>query len=241
MSDNQQSSGTSNSPPRRSSFAGQALAEIFGVSRARSSYDNPNTNQSNPVNQYPGSVASAAAQAQRRRMSVTGASQPIAFNGKRSDSVSSANSNYIDEQAVEDGEPISQSSPTTPFARRMSFGARALRDVRAGSGPATAAPTSSNGRSSYAESGVSAGDGVKKTTPPSIKGRETGYNWADSFRNRAERRSSIASSPGGSPNPMHNRAKSVATMQPATRKEVPQPNVPDHFQERILKGDFYMD
>lgn len=69
---------------------------------------------------------------------------------------------------------------------------------------------------------------------------ESGYNWADSFRNRAERRSSIASSPGNSPNLNHNRAKSVATMQPPTVKEVHH-NVPDHFQERILKGDFYMD
>lgn len=172
MSDNSPPNGPG-SPNRRSSFAGQALAEIFGVSRARSSFEGTNAaNQSTPVNQYPGSVASAAAQAQKRRMSVTAAVPSL--NGKRSDSVSSANSGFIDESAVEDGEPLSQSSPTTPFARRMSFGARALRDVRTGSTPAGASGgnvATSNGRSSYAESGVSAGDGTKKTTPPAIKGR----------------------------------------------------------------------
>lgn len=216
MSDNSPPNGPG-SPNRRSSFAGQALAEIFGVSRARSSFEGTNAaNQSTPVNQYPGSVASAAAQAQKRRMSVTAAVPSL--NGKRSDSVSSANSGFIDESAVEDGEPLSQSSPTTPFARRMSFGARALRDVRTGSTPA----------------GASGGN-------VATSNGESGYNWADSFRNRAERRSSIASSGGGSPNLSHVRAKSVAVMQPPPVKEVRQPNVPDHFQERILKGDFYMD
>ena len=39
------------------------------------------------------------------------------------------------------------------------------------------------------------------------------------------------------------RAQSVAVMEPPIR-EIPKPQEqgrPDHFQERILKGDFYMD
>lgn len=40
----------------------------------------------------------------------------------------------IDENAVEDGDTSLSESPSSPFARRMSFGARALRDVKAGPG-----------------------------------------------------------------------------------------------------------
>lgn len=47
-----------------------------------------------------------------------------------------------------------------------------------------------------------------------------------------------AHGPGGG----HARAKSVATMEQPAVRDTPKPaNVPDHFQERILKGDFYMD
>ena len=47
----------------------------------------------------------------------------------------------------------------------------------------------------------------------------------------------------GSPRAAHGRAASVAVMEPPAR-EMPKPKEqvrPDHFQERILKGDFYMD
>jgi hypothetical protein len=39
----------------------------------------------------------------------------------------------------------------------------------------------------------------------------------------------------------HQRAKSVAIMEPPVREMPQQPKVPDAMQERILKGDFYMD
>jgi hypothetical protein len=41
--------------------------------------------------------------------------------------------------------------------------------------------------------------------------------------------------------PTHQRAKSVAIMEPPVREMPKQPKVPDAMQERILKGDFYMD
>jgi hypothetical protein len=41
--------------------------------------------------------------------------------------------------------------------------------------------------------------------------------------------------------PLHGRAKSVAIMEPPVREMPKQPKVPDAMQERILKGDFYMD
>lgn len=70
-----------------------------------------------------------------------------------------------------------------------------------------------------------------------------GYNFAENLRTRAERSSiSGASSLATSPTTaMHHRAKSVAVMEPPA-KEIPKAaRVPDAFQERILKGDFYMD
>ncbi|PNS17793.1 hypothetical protein CAC42_3188 [Sphaceloma murrayae] len=283
MSDNNnQNSNPSPTPPtaRRTSFTSQALADIFGGNRSRPSFGaDQNREQTNGTSTFPGPITSAAAQASRRRMSMTA----LGINGgntqltppnnfKRSDSVSSHNSGSIDESAVEDGDPMSQSSPTTPFARRMSFGARALRDVRTGTGAGTAP-----GRSSFADTSVSSGTGSeqKKTTTPTPKARgpsssseprtdcpdhaelkhrssyldsialtastDNGYNWADSFRSRAERSSSIVSS-GTPPNINHTRAKSIATMQPPpVQSESPKPMVPDHMQERILKGDFYMD
>lgn len=80
-----------------------------------------------------------------------------------------------------------------------------------------------------------------------------GYNWAENFRNRAERASiSAASGMGiggmtGIPGASHARTKSQAQSEPAATapkpppQKPPPPKGPDQFQERILKGDFYMD
>ncbi|KAK3300804.1 uncharacterized protein B0H64DRAFT_24002 [Chaetomium fimeti] len=90
---------------------------------------------------------------------------------------------------------------------------------------------------------------------------DQGFNWSDQLRSRAE--STVASGPRASfsfgsglsasppragpppapPSPHHNRAKSVSDM-PAPPAQPPRPRAPqkpDAFQERILKGDFYMD
>lgn len=40
---------------------------------------------------------------------------------------------------------------------------------------------------------------------------------------------------------VHQRAKSVTIMEPPAREMPKQAKVPDAMQERILKGDFYMD
>ena len=55
---------------------------------------------------------------------------------------------------------------------------------------------------------------------------------------RAQRSSSIAST-ATAPSMGHQKAASVAMVEPV--KEVKKQQAPDHFQERILKGDFYMD
>ena len=86
---------------------------------------------------------------------------------------------------------------------------------------------------------------------------QQGFNWSEQLRSRAE--SSVTgarpsfSLPSGSPprgNSIHDRAKSISEMpqppaQAAAVKPRPEPRQerpkPDAFQERILKGDFYMD
>ncbi|KAF2499814.1 hypothetical protein BU16DRAFT_284103 [Lophium mytilinum] len=207
-----------NSPPlqpdrqrRRSSFAGQTFQDLFGRTN---SVSGPG---SNPP--YPGPITTAAAQAQRRRLSVTtlglsgSPNQTSPFNlHPRTESISSANSGSVDESPFEDDPtPSASSNPTTPFGRRLSFGARALRDVRTGNG----------------NIGNSNGDG---------------FNLAENLRSRAER--SSISGAHNIPQPsaaQHHRAKSVTIMEPPAREMPKQPKVPDAFQERILKGDFYMD
>jgi hypothetical protein len=90
---------------------------------------------------------------------------------------------------------------------------------------------------------------------------DQGFNWSDQLRSRAESTvasgsrpsfsfgSGLSASPprAGPPPapsaPHHNRAKSVSDM-PAPPAQPPRPRAPqkpDPFQERILKGDFYMD
>lgn len=71
-----------------------------------------------------------------------------------------------------------------------------------------------------------------------------GYNFAENQRLRAERTSMSSSHPLHAPGALqtHQRAKSVTIMEPPPAREMPkQPRVPDAMQERILKGDFYMD
>lgn len=109
---------------------------------------------------YPTPIATAAANAQaqqRRRLSITSLglsgglsgglsaspTQATALARVRQGSLSSgtSNSTSIDENAIEEGDgPSIASSPVSPFARRLSSGARALRDVRTGSGNANGRP-----------------------------------------------------------------------------------------------------
>lgn len=273
MTDSNESPPNSSSTSRRrSSFAGQTFADLFGTGRTRPSV----SSESNPAarpQQTTGPITTAAAQAHRRMsISTLGLSGAQNLGPFRRDSQSSANSSAIDESAVEDDVGSAHATPSTPFGRRASFGARALRDVKSNTGQGGSSPggatDKSNGRSSMtaSENVTGAGDNGKKTgvnAPTTAKGRglssasdystqsrttsltslfdtDSGYNWADNFRNRAERSASI-NSMSGSPTNAHVRAKSVATMQPPPVSEVPKANVPDHFQERILKGDFYMD
>ena len=155
-------SNNENSPPpapassssRRASFSpGQKLSELFG----RSPPSNVGTNA------YPGPISTAAANAQaqqRRRTSIASLglsgspTQASAFanfkNRQSSFGSTSSPSTSVNENAIEEGDAESNASPTSPsaFARRLSFGARALREVKIGNGNAnhTASAPSAKGR-----------------------------------------------------------------------------------------------
>ncbi|KAL8777107.1 MAG: hypothetical protein Q9213_008006 [Squamulea squamosa] len=212
---------------RRSSFS---PGQLFGRG---------STSNNGGTAPYPTPIATAAANAQaqqRRRLSITSLglsgspTQANAFARARQGSLSSGASNTtsVDENAIEEGDAAPMStSPHSPFARRMSSGARALRDVRAGSG-------STNGKSP-----------IVSTNAPSVKGRGDGYNWSEQLRSRAQRSSSITNPPTSAP-AVSPRERQAATGAPPSAEIPAKPlvkadRVPDHFQERILKGDFYMD
>ncbi|KAF2016061.1 hypothetical protein BU24DRAFT_462262 [Aaosphaeria arxii CBS 175.79] len=160
-----------NSPPlpspgatdrRRSSFTGQTFHDLFG-------------RQSSISGQQQGPITTAAANAQRRRLSLTtiglsaspNQSSPFQQGRSRTESLSSANSGSVDESPFEDDPAPSAgagSNPATPFARRLSFGARAMRDVRQSNGNIG----NTNGRSTV----------LKASTPPTARGRGNASNSA---------------------------------------------------------------
>ncbi|KAJ3472199.1 hypothetical protein NLG97_g11198 [Lecanicillium saksenae] len=80
---------------------------------------------------------------------------------------------------------------------------------------------------------------------------QQGFNWSEQLRSRAESsvsgaRPSFSLASGSPPRMPHDRARSVSEMaSPPTQAPAPVPRQekpkPDAFQERILKGDFYMD
>ncbi len=87
-------------------------------------------------------------------------------------------------------------------------------------------------------------------------GEGGGFNWSEQLRSRAEssvsqtQRPSFSTSPSVAKTtqlPMHERGKSISEMPvpptavPAPAPPRPERKKPDAFQERILKGDFYMD
>jgi hypothetical protein len=181
-------------------------------------------------NGFPGQ-SSGPVDTGRRRLSVTtlglsgtSPTNTSSFIRRGSMSTNSNNSDSIDVSAIEDDDMYSKTAPTTPFVRRMSFGTANMRNMR---------PNGSPGND------------------------QQGFNWSEQLRSRAEssvvgapRASfSLASSspPRGS---IHDRAKSVSEMpQPPIQAssvkqqqpKQPERPKPDAFQERILKGDFYMD
>ncbi|KAF3762606.1 hypothetical protein M406DRAFT_357530 [Cryphonectria parasitica EP155] len=191
---------------------------------------------------FPSAITSAAIQEQQRRrlslstaatLGITGTSPTSASSLARRASMST-NSDW-DENAIEeeDAPPFTaRTAPVSPFNRRVSFGTAAAMRRPGGSSPGS--------------------------------GNDQGFNWSEQLRSRAESSVATGSRPsfsfasgltGSPPRPgmtspgsTHDRARSVSEM-PAPPAQTPKPRSPrgdprpkpDHFQERILKGDFYMD
>lgn len=142
--ENSNADRTYNRDRRRSFSVGSSLSDFLTSSR-----------QPQAPAAYPGPITTAAAHANnQRRMSLSSASgsppQAQTSFSLRRGSVSSVSSiSTQDESAIDDSEPAS-GSPSSPFARRMSWGAKALREVRLpGRGvppsPGASSPTVSRG------------------------------------------------------------------------------------------------
>lgn len=286
MTDNAPNAGIAH---RRSSITQAALSNLF--------QRGPSNNNVPPL---PGAPSMTDPRGRRLSVSTIGLSgssptNPAAFMRRESVSTNS-NSGSIDESAVEDDDFIpgsAKATPSTPFTRRMSFGASAgsgsIRGYRPPGSPGNGNtnPTSPPANTSQSQSQQGLGRRTSTKSPPlaasagwSASGRrpstvlssslpqasytmhkrapsdyaradQQGFNWSEQLRSRAESSVSGArpsfSLASGSPSRPHDRARSVSEMvsppsqaPPAIQPQPSKPK-PDAFQERILKGDFYMD
>nr|XP_001396154.2 hypothetical protein ANI_1_18114 [Aspergillus niger CBS 513.88] len=212
----------------------------------------------------PGSMANAVAGSQPnqgRRLSITtlglsgSPTQTSPFGPRhiRHGSISSSvgsNSANLEEAVVEDNENgPPNATPSSPFTRRLSFGAQALRDARGGSigngrYPSSASQVAGGRRNSSLTSTPSAPSPTNSTVA------SEGFNWSEALRTRAERAPSLGVMSPNSPQSQHavnmghqnhhQRAASIASMEQPAREMPKQPkqNKPDFFQEKILRGDF---
>lgn len=168
--------------------------------------------------------------------------------GSLSSSWSSSPGNH--EDAIT--EDVDGTSPSSPFARRVSFGAQALREARTGSvgnGRFPPAPSSMAGvqqrsprSAAPARSPASTATSTQDDRSNPSRRLGEGFNWSEALRSRAERAPSVGGpvSPSANRQSTHQRATSIASMETPGREMPRQPkqNKPDFFQEKILRGDF---
>jgi hypothetical protein len=144
-------------------------------SNPRDSPPSPNRRRSSFVDMFSNRTGISPTSNPPRRLSITtlGLSTlpgtqpgPLSAIRGRAESVSSSNSNSVDESPFEDdnvapGSSASPSAPQSPFARRMSFGAaRVMRDSRPGNGAA-------NGRQPSVSSAASSSNATAASTAKS--------------------------------------------------------------------------
>ncbi|RYP23296.1 hypothetical protein DL765_001205 [Monosporascus sp. GIB2] len=204
-------------------------------------------------------------------LGLSGTSPPSATSqfGLRRASVSTTTSDSIDENAVDD-EETAKTMPNTPYTRHLSFGASAIRTMRpsptspglngrhtSGGSPRTPYTASAAPPARTTSMSHQASNAQPARTPSDLLSARSDntYNWSEQLRSRAEStvagsRHGFGASASSSPprgNAHHNRTKSVSDMPAppqqaaAMKPKQPERPKPDHFQERILKGDFYMD
>ncbi|KIV78021.1 hypothetical protein, variant 1 [Exophiala sideris] len=249
------------SPPpqrrRRSSFI-----EMFNRPQSTSAVSSSPPSTTVPPNPTPSQ--------HRRGTSISGlglttnsSSQPspfTAFQRQRRASIATSSTSsspdfknsFGDEPAVleEDDSIQGAANPPSPsFARRVSFGAQALRDVKLGSSPGTA-----GGGRRPSSSLFTLVENSENTTPLRQETSGTaktaeGFNWSEALRDRSRRSPSFSS---GNPFTQGaNRPRAASITNPEPPKEITKPvepistpvrmKKPDHLGERMLRGDFMMD
>jgi hypothetical protein len=166
-------------------------------------------------------AANASTAPQQRRLSITtlglagSPTQTSPFNGRhfRGGSVSSSvgSNPTSSEDSINEENDLPSVTPTSPFARRVSYGAHALRDVRRGS-------VNNDERFNWSEALR-----TRAERAPSLSAMQQNQNAASVNRQREQER-----------------AVQIATMEQPMREipRQPKPNKPDFFQEKILRGDF---
>ncbi|CAI7657186.1 unnamed protein product [Penicillium crustosum] len=203
----------------------------------------------------PSNTQGANQQPNQRRLSITtlglsgSPTQVSAFGGnrnfRRGSLSSSMGSNIPAEDALEDDQ-VTGTSPSSQFGRRVSFGAQALRDVRAGSigNGARRSPPAGSAIVTTRSSASTSTSPQDERSNASRRPLGEGFNWSEALRSRAERAPSLGSpvSPQAAQRSTghHQRAASIASMEQPSREMPRQPkqNKPDFFQEKILRGDF---
>jgi hypothetical protein len=251
--------------PRRTSFTSNTFTSLFGRSPSTSG---PSSVPTGPA-AFPGPIATAAND-HRRRVSIStlglsGTSPTTPYTVGRRASISTAGSESIDENAIDDDDGPSRrdSNPTTPFGRRLSFGAQAFRNARSGSGsPGTSGISTSNpppalsrrvsvsaalaGKASGTQDQASTYTAQRTFSDKSLRSANESFNWPEQLRSRAENTATRASFSNQMRPAAHERARSGVdmpvpplTVQPMAPVE--KDRRPDAFQERMLKGDFCMD
>ncbi|KAF4210864.1 hypothetical protein CNMCM8980_003166 [Aspergillus fumigatiaffinis] len=210
---------------------------------------------------------------QRRRLSIStlGLSgsptqtAPFGVRNPRHGSLSSSvgSSPNADEAAMDDTDNGSSSvPPSSPFARRLSFGAQAMRDVRGGSigngrypspgssvaggrrSTTTTSPASANNPHALVVASTNKSFPQKDMSNKSWRPLGEGFNWSEALRTRAERAPSIGGiSPVAGQSQQHvapaehqryhQRAASIASMEQPAR-EIPR-------QPKQNKPDFFQE
>ncbi|KPI45691.1 uncharacterized protein AB675_771 [Cyphellophora attinorum] len=229
------SSSGSSSPPSGSSTSPNAPQHRRGMSITTMGLTGNANGQNSPYNAF----------ARQRRASVatsTASGSPEFKNSFGDDPV------VIEE---DDGPKSPTTNPAGSFARRVSFGAQAMRDAKQGSGSGSSGAGRRPSSSLFSLSENTENDPPPRARVPSDMAKTSGegFNWSEAMRDRTKRSPSFSSSV----NPFatnNNRMRSTSTTAPEPPKEMPKavepvapPKMrkPDHLGERMLRGDFMMD
>ncbi|PLB54296.1 hypothetical protein P170DRAFT_452089 [Aspergillus steynii IBT 23096] len=226
-----------------------------------------------------GPMASAVANAQSnqgRRLSITtlglsgSPTQTSSLGGRnfRQGSVSSSagsNSANYEDAVTEDGENgFSGATPNSPFARRVSFGAHALRDARAGSisngkyppseralagrrrqtaSPASGTPSSVNACTGSLAASIDKVASQNERSNSSGRPLGEGFNWSEALRSRAERAPSFGAVSPNAPSNHHAAygGQSAHHQRAASIASMEQPARELPKQPRQNKPDFFQE